>query len=51
MNGKRPKVVDLQYDIEQLRDEMENDPEVIDDPSGERAQEYGEDLDELYKKI
>ena len=26
---------------------MENDPEVIDDPSGEKAQEYGEDLNNL----
>ena len=33
--------------IETLRDEMENDPEVIEDPSGEKAQEYGEDLDNL----
>ena len=46
-----PKVVDLQYDIEQLRDEMENDPEVIDDPSGEKAQEYGEDLNDLYEDM
>ena len=45
------RVVDLQYDIEQMRDEMENDPEVIADPSGERAQEYGEDLDNLQEDM
>ena len=33
--------------IEDLRSEMENDPEVIEDPNGEKAQEYGEDLDNL----
>ena len=33
--------------IEDLRSEMEDDPEVIADPNGEKAQEYGEDLDSL----
>ena len=28
---------------------MENDPEVIEDPNGEKAQEYGEELNELQK--
>ena len=41
------KKVDIEYDIEQMRDVMENDPEVIEDPSGEKAQEYGEDLGNL----
>ena len=41
------KKVDIEYDIEQMRDAMENDPEVIEDPSGEKAQEYGEDLGNL----
>ena len=41
------RVVDLQHDIEQTRDEMENDPEVLADPDGERAQDYGEDLNNL----
>ena len=27
--------------MEQLRDEMENDPDVLADPDGERAQDYG----------
>ena len=33
--------------IENLRNEMENDPEVIEDPNGDKAQEYGEDLTNL----
>ena len=33
--------------IENLRNEMENDPEVIEDPNGVKAQEYGEDLGNL----
>ena len=33
--------------IEDLRSRMENDPEVIDDPNGEKAQEYGGDLGNL----
>ena len=41
------KKVDIEYDIEQMRDTMENDPEVLEDPSGEKAQEYGEDLGNL----
>ena len=45
------KKVDIEYDMEQLRDEMENDPEVLEDPSGERAQDYGEDLDNLQEDL
>ena len=41
------KKVDIEYDIEQMRDTMQNDPEVLEDPSGEKAQEYGEDLGNL----
>tara|TARA_R110002124_G_scaffold215846_1_gene381711 strand:- start:402 stop:2165 length:1764 start_codon:yes stop_codon:yes gene_type:complete len=33
--------------IEDLRSRMENDPEVIEDPNGDKAQEYGEDLGNL----
>ena len=33
--------------ITDLRDQMENDPEVIEDPNGDKAQEYGEDLGNL----
>ena len=43
--------VDIEYDIEQMRDEMENDPEVIANPDGERAQDYGEDLNNLYEDL
>ena len=38
---------EIRTQIEDLRDEMENDPEVIDDPDGDRAQDYGEDLNNL----
>ena len=33
--------------IEDLRSRMENDPEVIEDPNGVKAQEYGDDLTNL----
>ena len=38
---------DMRSQIEDLRMQMEEDPEVIEDPNGEKAQEYGEDLDNL----
>ena len=37
--------------IEDLRNEMDNDPEVIADPSGQRAQDYGEDLNNLEEDL
>ena len=37
--------------IADLRDEMENDPEVIANPDGTRAQEYGEDLNNLEEDL
>ena len=37
--------------IETLRNEMENDPEVIEDPNGDKAQEYGEDLNNLEEDL
>ena len=37
--------------IENLRNEMENDPEVIEDPNGDKAQEYGEDLTNLEEDL
>jgi len=37
--------------INDLRSEMENDPDVIANPSGERAQEYGEDLNNLEEDL
>lgn len=42
---------EIQDQIDNLRDEMENDPEVIDDPDGPRAQEYGEDLNNLEEDL
>jgi len=38
---------EIRDQIETMRSEMENDPEVIEDPNGEKAQEYGEDLSNL----
>ena len=37
--------------IETMRSEMENDPEVIEDPNGEKAQEYGEDISNLEEEL
>jgi len=37
--------------IADLRDQMENDPDVIADPDGEKAQEYGEDLNNLEEDL
>ena len=37
--------------IENLRLQMEEDPEVIEDPNGEKAQEYGEDLTNLEEDL
>ena len=34
-----------------MRVEMENDPEVIANPDGERAQDYGEDLNNLEEEL
>ena len=42
---------EIRGQIDDLRNEMENDPEVIDDPSGEKAQEYGEDLNNLEEDL
>jgi len=42
---------EIQDQIDTLRSEMENDPEVIDDPDGPRAQEYGEDLNNLEEEL
>jgi hypothetical protein len=37
--------------IADLRDQMDNDPEVIEDPNGDKAQEYGEDLNNLEEDL
>ena len=36
---------------DELRSDMENDPEVIADPNGERAQDYGQDLNNVDEEI
>ena len=38
---------EVQHEIDELRETMDQDPEVIADPSGQRAQDYGEDLNNL----
>lgn len=42
---------DVRARIATLRLEMENDPEVIEDPNGDKAQEYGEDLINLEEDL
>ena len=42
---------DIVNEIDNIRDEMENDPDVIADPDGERAQDYGEDLNNLEEDL
>jgi len=41
----------LEEQIRDLRSDMENDPEVIENPNGERAQDYGEDLNNLEDEL
>ena len=48
---KQDEIADVESQIEELRLQMEEDPEVIADPDGERAQDYGEDLNNLYEEI
>jgi|TARA_R110002020_G_scaffold31127_7_gene97442 hypothetical protein len=48
---KKIEILDVEDQIEDLRGEMDNDPEVIADPSGQRAQDYGEDLNNLEEEI
>ena len=42
---------DLRGQLEDLRSQMENDPDVIADPNGEQAQAYGEDMNNLEDAI
>jgi len=48
---KKVEISDVEDQIEDMRVDMENDPEVIADPDGERAQDYGEDLNNLEEEI
>ena len=49
--NKVDEIQEIESQIEELRDEMENDPAVIDNPNGDRAQDYGQDLDNLEEEI
>ena len=48
---KTSEIQDVKDQIEDMRSEMENDPEVIANPNGERAQDYGQDLNNLEEEI
>ena len=42
---------DLRGQLEDLRSQMENDPDVIADPNGEQAQDYGVDMNNIEDAI
>jgi len=42
---------DLRGQLEDLRSRMENDPDVIADPNGEKAQDYGMDMNDIEDAI
>ena len=42
---------DLRGQLEDLRSQMENDPDVIADPNGDQAQAYGEDMNNIEDAI
>ena len=42
---------EVQHEIDELREIMDQDPDVIADPSGQRAQDYGEDLNNLEEDL
>ena len=50
-NDNRQEIQAVRDEIEDLRQGMENDPEVIADPNGERAQDFGMDLNNLEEEI
>ena len=50
-DNKLDEIEDVRTQIENMRSEMENDPEVIENPNGERAQDYGVDLNNLEEEI
>ena len=45
------EVEEIENQMAELRLEMEDDPEVIDDPDGPLAQNYGEDLNDLEDEL
>ena len=48
---KAEEIANARYEIEEMRSDMANDPEVIADPDGERAQDYGQDLNNLDEEL
>ena len=48
---KESEMQEVRDQIDEMRNDMENDPEVIADPDGDRAQDYGMDLNNLYEEI
>jgi hypothetical protein len=50
-DNKNREISNIEDTIEEVRMGMENDPLVIADPDGERAQDYGEDLSNLEEEI
>ena len=50
VSGKETQKM-ISEQIADLRLEMEEDPDVIDDPNGDKAQEYGEDLNNLEEDL
>jgi len=48
---KEEEIANARYEIEEMRSDMANDPEVIADPDGERAQDYGQDLNNLDEEL
>ena len=49
--NKEVEIADVEDQIEDMRLGMENDPDVIANPDGERAQDYGQDLDNLEEEL
>ena len=45
------EVEEIESQISEMRLEMEDDPDAIEVPNGERAQEYGEDLNNLEEEL
>ena len=49
--GNREEIQSKIDERDELRIDMDNDPEVIADPNGERAQDYGQDLNNVDEDI
>ena len=51
MSGMEQQKKKYRHEIDELREMMDQDPDVIADPSGQRAQDYGEDLNNLEEDL